>query len=209
MDPQTLIDCTGCSQAAAAVYAPLFDHAIEVEGFTTPAQQAAFIGQLAYESGLFLRTEENLFYGAARLVAVWPNLFAMPPITDGMRDATQYAGFPEKLANLIYANRLGNGDESSGDGWAFRGRGLIQLTGRERYQQFEADTGVPATSQPELLAAPGFAVQSAQWYWKWAGLDAHARLQDWDGLTRAINGGLNGLSDRVALIERALNVLGG
>lgn len=111
----------------------------------TPARVAAFLAQIAQESGQLNKLVENLNYSAKRLMEVWPNRFP------DMDKANRYANNPEKLANYVYASRLGNGNEASGDGWAYRGRGLIQITGRGNYRSVASALGLPLEAQPELL----------------------------------------------------------
>jgi putative chitinase len=168
----------------------------------TPKRQAFFIGQCAHESDNFTRLEEGLNYSAARLMAVWPSRFP------NLAVAEQYANNPEKIANYVYAGRLGNGNEESGDGWKYHGRGLIQLTGRENYERCGKAINVDLTSQPNLLVDPHYAAMSAGWFWNKTGLNALADTQDYDTMTKRINGGLIGLDDRKAKIAKALSVLG-
>ena len=140
--------------------------------------------------GEFNHLLENLNYSAQRLVQVWPSRFPSLPV------AIPYAGNPEKLANFIYANRLGNGPPDSGDGWKYRGRGLIQLTGRGNYQQAATGIGRPLVDQPDLLLQPDVAARSAAFFWKSHGLNelADDRSGDDDNadfqmITIRINGG--------------------
>jgi putative chitinase len=169
---------------------------------STPLRQAAFIGQCIHESGNFRILEENLHYSAARLMAVWPSRFPNLDV------AAQYANNPEKLANKIYSGRMGNGDEESGDGWKYHGRGLIQMTGKENYDNCGKGIGVDLIGQPSLLAEPNMAALSAGWFWNKKNLNPLADSKDYETMTRRINGGLNGLDDRKAKIAKALSVLG-
>ena len=166
----------------------------------TPKRQAAFIGQCAVESANFTRLQENLNYSAQRLTQVWPSRF--PNISM----AEPYANNPEKLANFVYAGRMGNLQD--GDGWKFHGRGLIQLTGRENYANCGSGVGVDLIDNPDLLLTPQYAVLSAGWYWNKKGLNALADTQEYGAMTRRINGGLTGLDERIAKITKALQVLG-
>ena len=168
----------------------------------TPTRQAYFIGQCAHESNNFTRLEEGLNYSAARLMAVWPSRFPNIAV------ANQYANNPEKLANYVYAGRLGNGNEESGDGWRYHGRGVIQLTGKDNYANCGSGLGVDLLSNPNLLIDPKYAVLSAGWFWNKKGLNALADAKDYDTMTKRINGGLLGLDDRKAKIAKALDVLG-
>jgi putative chitinase len=166
----------------------------------TPKRQAAFIGQCAVESANFTRLQENLNYSAQRLTQVWPSRF--PNISM----AEPYANNPEKLANFVYAGRMGNLQD--GDGWKFHGRGLIQLTGRENYANCGSGIGVDLIDNPDLLLTPKYAVLSAGWFFNKKGLNALADTQEYGAMTRRINGGLTGLDERIAKITKALQVLG-
>lgn len=175
---------------------------------STP-RMAAFLAQVAHESGQLTRLQENLNYSAKRLMQVWPKRFPTP------EKAARYEKNPEKLANHVYAGRLGNGDEASGDGWCFRGRGLIQLTGRGNYRAAGRGIGLALEQQPGLLEQPEAAALSAAWFWESHGLNelADNRSNDDDNedfktITRRINGGTVGLKERLALWERAKQALG-
>jgi putative chitinase len=167
---------------------------------STPQRQACFIGQCAHESGNFKTLEENLHYSATRLMAVWPSRFPSLDVAD------QYANNPEKIANKVYAGRMGNVEDS--DGFAFRGRGLVQLTGREAYANCGSGMGVDLINNPDMLFDPKYAALSAAWFWNKKGLNALADAQDYETMTKRINGGLIGLDDRKAKIAKALSVLG-
>jgi len=169
---------------------------------STPQRQSSFIGQCAHESGNFRVLEENLSYSATRLMAVWPSRFPSLDV------ASQYANNPEKLANKIYSGRMGNGDEESGEGYAYRGRGLIQMTGKESYANCGSGLGVDLVGDPDRLLDPKYAALSAGWFWNKKGLNSLADVQDYETMTKRINGGLNGLDDRKAKIAKALSVLG-
>ena len=166
----------------------------------TPKRQAAFIGQCAVESANFTRLQENLNYSAQRLTQVWPSRF--PNISM----AEPYANNPEKLANFVYAGRMGNLQD--GDGWKFHGRGLIQLTGRENYANCGSSIGVDIIDNPDLLLTPKYAALSAGWFWHKRDLNSLADSQEYGAMTRRINGGTTGLDERIAKITKALQVLG-
>ena len=168
----------------------------------TPQRVAAFMAQCGHESGNFKFLKENLKYRAASLVKVWPKYFP------NMDIANQYAGNEEKIANRAYANRMGNGPESSGDGWRFCGRGLIQLTGRNNYQQFADSIETDINDIPAYLATFEGAVQSACWFWETNNLNKWADAGDMLTLTKRINGGTLGLDDRIKHYQHALHVLG-
>jgi putative chitinase len=164
---------------------------------------AAFLGQCAVESGGFTALEENLNYTAARLCQVWPSRFPSEAL------ATACADNPERLANTVYANRLGNGDPESGDGWRFRGRGLIQMTGRTAYQSFAQSLAMNLDDAVDHAATRQGAVDSAVCYWAANNLNALANAWSLDNLTKRINGGTNGAVERARLCQAALHALGG
>jgi putative chitinase len=175
----------------------------------SPARAAAFLAQVAHESGELQRVAENLSYTAKRLMVVWPRRF---PTLDA---ALPYERQPEKLANYVYAKRLGNGDVPSGDGWRFRGRGLLQITGRGNYSAAGNALGLPLESQPELLETPGPAALAAAQFWQSRGLNVLAddRNDDDDDedfvtITLTINGGRVGLDARRAYWAQAKAALG-
>lgn len=171
----------------------------------TPRRMAAFIAQCSHESGGFMVLKENLNYKPASLRKLFSKYFP----TDEL--AQQYCAKPNKqaaIANRIYGNRMGNGDESSGDGYRFCGRGLIQLTGRSNYQSFADSLEMNINDVPEYLATFEGAAQSACWFWETNGLNKYADSGDILGLTKRINGGTIGLEDRKKHYEHALHVLG-
>jgi putative chitinase len=161
---------------------------------------AAFIAQVGHESAQLTAVAENLNYSAQALMKTWPSRFSA-------ETAAACARQPEKIANIAYASRMGNGAPGSGDGWKYRGRGLIQVTGKANYQKCGAALGVDLITNPELLEQPANAAMSAGWFWSANGLNALADSGDLEGITRKINGGLNGYADRSAIYARALKVL--
>ena len=167
----------------------------------TPARQAAFVGQCAHESGNFKVLNENLNYSAESLCRVWPGRF---PHIDM---AQEYARNPSRIANKVYAARIGNSDEASGDGWRYHGRGLIQLTGKDNYRRAGEALGVDLLSDPSKAAEPEYACLTAGWYWKTHGLNELADKREYEAITRKINGGLIGLEDRLAKTDHAMQVL--
>ena len=169
---------------------------------STPARQAFFIGQCAHESNNFKAVEENLHYSLPQLMRTWPSRF---PDTN---TAAEYANNPEKIANKVYAGRMGNGSEESGEGAKYHGRGLIQLTGKENYKNCGDGLGIDLVDQPDLLTQPLYACLSAGWFWNKKGLNALADSQDYETMTKRINGGLIGLDDRKVKIAKAISVLG-
>ena len=168
----------------------------------TPQRVAAFVAQCAHESGNFVFIKENLNYKAASLMKTFGKYFPTADI------AAQYANRPERIANRVYASRMGNGDEASGDGYRYCGRGLIQLTGRDNYTFFAGSLDIPVEEAAEYLATFEGAVQSACWFWETNNLNRYADSGDIKGLTRAINGGYIGLEDRISHYEHALHVMG-
>jgi putative chitinase len=169
-------------------------------GINTPRQQAAFIGQCGHECGNFRILEENLNYKAATLMKLWPKRFPTLEI------ANQYAGNPKKIANNVYANRMGNRDESSGDGYRFRGRGCIQLTGHANYYHAGQALGVDFVMEPDLVSTPKYAALTAGWFWSTHSCNDLAEAANWVALTKKINGGTIGFDDRVAHTNQALDV---
>jgi putative chitinase len=171
-------------------------------GIDTPQRVAAFIAQAAHESGNFTALHENLNYRAVTLRKVFPKYFP----TDEM--AAQYAQQPEKIANRVYANRMGNGPEASGDGFRYCGRGLIQLTGQQNYQNFADSIETPLDQIPDFLQTFEGAVQSACWFWENNNLNQYADTDDILTRTKRINGGTMGLEDRKRHYEHAKHVFG-
>jgi len=169
-------------------------------GILTPRQQAAFVGQCGHECGNFRLLEENLNYRAATLMKLWPKRFPTIDI------ATEYAGKPQKIANKVYASRMGNRDEASGDGYRFRGRGCIQLTGSSGYFHAGKALGVDFWANPDLVSTPQYAALTAGWFWSTHNCNNLAEAADWLGLTKKINGGTIGYDDRVKHTNEALAV---
>lgn len=177
----------GVTEINAALHLASLNEGMERWAITTPARRAAFLAQIGHESLDLSRTEEGLSYSAERLCAVWPSRFPT------LEAARPYARNPEALANRVYANRLGNGPEASGDGWRFRGRGVIQITGRASYAAYARW----ATETPDWLAEPPDAALSACWFWGSRQLNDLADAGAFEAITRRINGGLHGHPDRV------------
>lgn len=181
-------------------------------GITEPIQQAHFLAQLGHESMGFSHLEENLNYSAERLLAVFPRYFRPA-------SAAACAHNPEKIGNIIYSNRMGNGNEASGDGYRYRGRGLIHCTGRNNYAAFSlsyfGDTR--AVQSPDILLQAEVAAMNAGWFWQRNGINklvdedsiiqCIADCDDIKSVTRAINGGLNGLDDRLRWLNLTKNAL--
>ena len=170
----------------------------------TPKRIAAFIAQCSHESGGFTALEENLNYKAATLRKIFPKYFPTDEI------ANQFASLPNKqqaIANKVYANRMGNGDEASGDGFKYKGRGLIQLTGKSNYQSFADSLQISVDDAAQYLETFEGCVQSACWFWEANNLNKWADAGDMVTLTKRINGGTLGLADRKQHYEHAMHVM--
>ena len=169
-----------------------------LNNITTLNRACMFIAQCGHESAGFTVFSENLNYSASALTRVFPKYFKE-------NDVDEYARKPEKIANLVYANRMGNGDESSGDGYKYRGRGLIQLTGKQNYTLCSKFCDVDLVGNPDLVALDlRIAVKSALWFWTKNNLNKICDRLDFKLLTRRINGGLNGYEDRERLYRLCL-----
>lgn len=180
---------------------PLNTVAQYYEMFENPRRVAGFLAQLAHESGGFNAIIENLNYSKEGLRKTFPKYFP----TDEL--AAEYARKPEKIANRVYANRMKNGDEASGDGFKFRGRGLIQLTGRDNYTRFAQALDMNIDDTIKYLETPNGAVASAGWFWDNNKLNQYCDKSDFITLTKRINGGTIGLEDRIHHYELALKHL--
>ena len=170
-------------------------------GIVTHNQQAMFIGQCSHECGNFRLLEENLNYKAATLMKLWPKRFPT------LEKANEYSGNPKKIANSVYSSRMGNRDENSGDGFRFRGRGIIQLTGHSSYFHCGKALGVDFVGNPDLVSSPKYAALSGGWFWSTHNLNSPADGLDYVKVTKIINGGTIGLDDRIKHVQQALAVL--
>jgi putative chitinase len=168
----------------------------------TPQRIAAFFGQTKVESANYTAIHENLNYKPESLMRLWHKYFPT------MEIANQYAHKPEKIANRAYANRMGNGPEESGDGWAHCGRGLIQLTGKSNYQAFADSLEITVPQAVEYLKTFEGCVQSACWFWESNNLNALADAGNYDALSKRVNGGTEGLEHRRAYTFEVLHILG-
>lgn len=186
-----ILIAAGVAPTQARLYASPLAAACSRFGITTQARVASFIAQCMVESGCMVHTEENLRYSNAERVR---QIF--PTSVPSLADAAQLVNNPQRLANRVYAGRLGNGPEASGDGWRYRGRGLIQLTGRDNYADAAKSLGAPYIEQPDLVATPEHACLTAAWYWHTHKLNVLADSAQTDAITRAING--------PAMLHRAL-----
>lgn len=202
MTPQTLLQIMPKAAGKAALFCqPLMDAMREFD-INTPDRQAMFLAQVAHESAELTRLEENLRYSPARIMEVFPRYVS------SWRDADALSKSPEKLACRVYGGRMGNGDEASGDGYRYRGRGLIQLTGRDNYRLAGSALHLALIERPELLLQPDVAARSAAWFWFSHGCNQLADAGDFLGVTRRINGGTNGHVDRCRYLTAARKALG-
>ena len=190
-------------------YIDHWHHALEIllpdYDINTPQRMASFIAQCAHESNSFTALKENLNYKPASLRKLFGKYFPNDEI------AQEYASKPNKqeaIANRIYANRMGNGNEASGDGYKFCGRGLIQLTGRDNYTFFAGSLSITVEEASEYLQTFEGAAQSACWFWETNNLNKVADAGDIIKMTKIINGGTIGLDDRIKHYEHALHVFG-
>ena len=183
------------------VWVDALNETFERFNIVTAAQQASFIGQAAHESGNFKMLVENLNYRAETLMKVWPKRFPT------LEFAKQYEKDAKKIANSVYANRMGNRDEASGDGFRFRGRGLFQTTGHAGYYHAGQALGEDFVMNPDLVSTPKYAALTAGFFWNTHKLNNFADVEDYKGMTKKINGGFIGLADREKHIRHALSVL--
>lgn len=165
-----------------ASFLPYLNAAMAEFGIDTPIRQAAFLAQVFHETGNLTRIEENLNYGAAGLRATWPSRF-------DQATAEKYARKPEMIANKVYANRMGNRDEASGDGWKYRGAGLIQLTGKDNQFACAMALNIDPTEISDWLKTEEGACRSAGWFWQQNNLNKWADKGDFDGVSDVINRG--------------------
>lgn len=186
---------------APAIWLPVMVEELPKAGIDTSYEIASFVAQIAHESNDLTHLEERLSYSAERLMVVWPRRFPSYEI------AQKYERNPERLANFVYANRMGNGSELSGDGWRWRGRGPTMLTGHDNHAACGDDIGEDLLNHPELLLTPYVGTRSALWFWKTRGLDAHDDDDDVRIETRKINGGETGLAQRQAIFNRCFSLL--
>lgn len=186
-----------------AAFVKYFNEWSDQFGITTPIRAAMFVSQAAHECVELKSLTENLNYSADGLLRTFPKYFSK-------KNVASYARNPQKIANRVYANRMGNGSEGSGDGYRYRGRGCFQLTGRSNYQAYNnsPQCNGDLMGHPEWLAQFPGAIKSAMWFWSKKGLNKYADKCDFRGLTRAINGGYNGLEQREIYFSRAKTEFG-
>ncbi len=184
MDAPTFADAAQIPLERAERWLPHLELAMDVYAIRKPKQQAAFIAQLGHESMWFQRTEENLRYSTPeRIRAVWPFRFR------SVVDARPFVRQPEMLANFVYASRMGNGDAFSGDGWRYRGRGLLQITGKDGYRNAQIGMQLPLLATPDMLKIDEYAAASAAWWWAEHGLNDYADIDEIDKISGVINRG--------------------
>lgn len=196
-------ECTTAKPEILSALVASLDTFAEKYGINTPLRLAHFLAQTAHESGGFRAIVENLNYSAESLDKVFPKYFK-----NAGRNASEYARNQEKIANVVYASRMGNGDTASGDGFRYRGRGLIQLTGKSNYTNMAKDMGITVEECAAFLETPEGACESAAWFWNKNGLNTLADKDDVVAVTKKINGGTIGLDDRKKHTAHFKTVLG-
>lgn len=187
----------GVRPTNVSLYRAALDSAMTKSNIGTKNRKAMFLAQVLHESNMLSTVTENLNYSEKGLLAVFGRYF-------NSSNVRSYARNPQKIANRVYASRMGNGNEASGDGWKFRGRGLIQLTGKENYINCGKSIGVDLVAKPDHLATPAGAAASAAWFWNMRGLNKSADAGDIRTNTKLINGGFKGLDHRTSLYQKLL-----
>lgn len=198
---------TGCSPLNAAKWSGPINQACQQFYINTPSRVSAFLGQIGVESAALTAVTENLNYSAQGLAGTWPSRYAQVPAATPVQPnalANRLSRNPQAIANNVYANRMGNSNEASGDGWSYRGRGLIQITGRAMYLQCGQGLDIDLQNNPQWLEQPGYAALSAAWYWAGHGCNVLADNGNIQAITRVINGGLLAYDRRLALYQQAL-----
>lgn len=203
-----LLEALGVRHALAVQWLPHISqsaHRYQIDA--NPRRLAAWLATIAHESARLTTLVENLNYSAQGLAQTWPSRYADmtgQPTASALRIARK----PEQIANLTYAGRMGNGSAGSGEGWRYRGRGLIQITGRDNYARAGAELGYNLIAHPERLEEPYLAAMSAAEWWHRHGCNILADIGDMAAVTRKVNGGLTGLDDRLKLYAAAMTYLG-
>lgn len=185
----------------AARWLATLEYVFNVFNIDSPLERAAFLAQAGYESNGLRTVEENLNYSAAGLLTVFGKYF-------DQASAMQYQRNPTSIANRVYANRFGNGDEASGDGWKYRGRGIFQVTFHDNYQMMEDALGIACVDNPDLLLMRQNAAKSAAVFWNRNGLGVLARKRDFDSITQRISGSLRTADKRRILYVDACKAFG-
>lgn len=194
------IVAAGVKPDVAQRWLPAIQAACSEFDISTPKRVAAFLAQTAHESGGFTRLSENLNYSAEALTKIWPKRFPT------LAFAQSFHRQPELIANTVYSSRMGNGGPETGDGWRYRGRGLKQLTGKDNYVRCGRTLNVDLVGDPDLLLRPGLAARSAGWFWSSNNCGPLADSEQFELLTKRINGGLIGLKDRKERYAGVLSV---
>lgn len=194
------LDCLlagGVSPNVAKAFLPTLKNACEAYAINNPKRIAAFLAQAIHESAAFTRLEESLLYTRAeRIRQVWPKQIP------SLEAATKLVRQPRALALAVYSNRMGNGDQDTGDGWTYRGRGLFQLTGKDNYAEAALLTGHPYMVRPELVSQPEHACLTAALYWHERELSKLADADDFAGITRSVNGrAMLGAAERLQIYQ--------
>lgn len=203
MEAQVLSEAAGIDVAHAQLLCESMNGIFERYDISTPERQAAFIAQCGHESDGFRFMEENLNYKAESLMRTWPKHFPTMDI------AQEYAHQPRKIASRAYANRMQNGPEETEDGWTYRGRGYLQLTGKAGYEMASDDLQIDFVGNPDIVGTVEGAMATAGWFWEKHNLNRYADNQDIEAMTKIINGGTIGLEARYARFEKALKVIRG
>lgn len=204
-----LLEALGIRHALAVQWLPHLSqaaHRYQIDA--NPRRLAAWLATIAHESARLTSVVENLNYSAMGLAHTWPARYA-DMIGQPTATALRIARKPEDIANLTYSGRIGNGSAGSGDGWRYRVRGLIQITGRANYAQSGAELGLDLINKPDQLEQPYLAAMSAAEWWHRHGCNDLADTGDMAAVTRRVNGGLTGLDDRIKLYSAAMAYLGG
>jgi putative chitinase len=201
MTKDELKACMGCSDGIAEKWAEPLSIAMDCFEINTPERQAMFIAQIGHESCNLTIGVENMNYSAKRLLEVFPKYFTT-------ESAATYEHKPEMIADRVYGNRMGNGDELSGNGFKYRGHGPIQLTGKDDYRDCGLALSLPLLDSPDLLSEPKNGAMSAGWEWNRGNLNKWADEGNFEKVTRIINGGLNGYADRCDRWAKAKTALG-
>lgn len=209
---QQLLQILPNARPVAGVFVSALSQAMARFDITSPVRQAAFLAQVGHESKHLTALSESLYYKDAERVAGLLK-YGFDLNRNGrvdpaeIEDARAYLRNSEKMANRVYANRMGNGSEASGDGYRYRGRGGIGITGADMYRRCGQALGLPLLERPELLEQPEYAALSAAWFWWDRGLNELADAGLFDRITRVVNGGDNGREDRLQLWAKAKAVL--
>ncbi len=206
LTPSNFQKATGVTDAQRDMWFPRISASMAAFGITTGLRQAHFLAQVGHESAGFTKTEEGLNYSENALTAMFGKRITGAQANSYGRNAAHPAN-QKMIANIIYANRNGNGDVASGDGYRYRGRGLIQITGKANYTALTGQLSADVVANPDLLKEPMQAAMSAAAWWKNHGLNELADTDDVTRITRVINGGTNGLEDRKSRLTKAKGIL--